>query len=67
MSGQAAHPDVTWPLSRPPPRASPAVIARPSSSVVDNGQVTGAPPAAQGENDSDNAQPKSQDFVSKAE
>ncbi|KAH9392138.1 hypothetical protein TYRP_022163 [Tyrophagus putrescentiae] len=28
---------------------------------------SGAPPAAQGENGSDNAQPKSQDFVSKAE
>ncbi|KAH9401537.1 hypothetical protein TYRP_016931 [Tyrophagus putrescentiae] len=40
MSGPAAHPEVTWPLSTPSSSASLAALARPSSSVVDNGQVT---------------------------
>ncbi|KAH9397279.1 hypothetical protein TYRP_003589 [Tyrophagus putrescentiae] len=115
MSGQAAHTDVTWPLSTPSSSGLArcaretlvkggnrvhfsAVATQPTLEGV--GKVdsiptpdprrrslttaksrqtsppwvvhcfpcnSGAPPAAQGENGNDNAQPKSQDFVSKAE
>ncbi|KAH9410247.1 hypothetical protein TYRP_010004 [Tyrophagus putrescentiae] len=54
MSGPAAHPDVTWPLSTP----SSSGLARCARETL---------VVAQGENGSNNAQPKSQDFVSKAE
>ncbi|KAH9406310.1 hypothetical protein TYRP_013921, partial [Tyrophagus putrescentiae] len=42
-------------------------LASGASEALVGGRFCGAPPAAQGENGSDNAQPKSQDFVSKAE
>ncbi|KAH9402668.1 hypothetical protein TYRP_016202, partial [Tyrophagus putrescentiae] len=73
MSGQAAHPDVTWPLSTPSSSGL-ARCARETLVVAKSRQTSppcvvhcfpcnsGAPPAAQGENGSNNAQPKSQDF-----
>ncbi|KAH9398881.1 hypothetical protein TYRP_018266 [Tyrophagus putrescentiae] len=42
-------------------------LARSAREALVGGRFCGAPPEAQGENGSDNAQPKSQDFVSKAE
>ncbi|KAH9403890.1 hypothetical protein TYRP_014401, partial [Tyrophagus putrescentiae] len=67
MSGQAAHTDVTWPLSTPSSSglarcARETLVTSPPWVVHCFPSNSGAPPAAQGENGSDNAQPKSQDF-----
>ncbi|KAH9400220.1 hypothetical protein TYRP_001780 [Tyrophagus putrescentiae] len=68
MSGPAAHPDVTWPLSTPSSSglarcARKTLVTSPPWAGRCFPRNNGASPAAQGKNDSDNAQPKSQDFV----
>ncbi|KAH9395521.1 hypothetical protein TYRP_020545 [Tyrophagus putrescentiae] len=69
MSGTAAHPDMTWPLSTPSSSgfarcARETLVTSPPWAVHCFPCNSSAPPAAQGENGSDNAQPKSQDFIS---
>ncbi|KAH9390603.1 RING finger and SPRY domain-containing protein 1, partial [Tyrophagus putrescentiae] len=70
MSGPAAQPDVTWPLSTPSSSGLARCARKTLTSPPWAGHCfpcnSGAPPAAQGENGSDNAQPKSQDFAAKS-